>query len=85
MSLFPVFIVQLPFSRCRESTSYVLSYRVSPKENLNASKPSDQLKGLGGNIDYRDKNLYMVLKGFPNVVTVKYRGEAHRYTVIVVV
>ena len=39
------------------------------KENMNASKPSDQSKGLGGNIDCRDKNLYMVLKGFPNVVT----------------
>ena len=39
------------------------------KENLNASKPSDQSKGLGGNIGCRDKNLYMVLKGFPNVVT----------------
>ena len=39
------------------------------KENLNASKPSDQSKGFGGNIDCRDKNLYMVLKRFPNVVT----------------
>ena len=39
------------------------------KENLNASKPSDQSKGLDGNIGCRGKNLYMVLKGFPNVVT----------------
>ena len=39
------------------------------KENLNASKPSDQSKGSGGNIGCRDKNLYMVSKGFPNVVT----------------
>ena len=39
------------------------------KENLNASKPFDQSKCLGGNIGCRDKNLYMVLKGFPNVVT----------------
>ena len=37
------------------------------KENLHASKPSDQSKSLGGNIGCRDKNLYMVLKGFPNV------------------
>ena len=35
------------------------------KENMNASKPSYQSKGLGGNIGCRDKNPYMVLKGFP--------------------
>ena len=36
---------------------------------MNASQPSDQSKGLGGNIGSRDKTLYMVLKGFSNVVT----------------
>ena len=42
------------------------------EENLNASKPSNQSKGLGGNISCRDKNLYMVLKGLPNLVTQGY-------------
>ena len=36
---------------------------------MNASTPSDLSKGLGGNIGCRDKKLYMVLEGFPNVVT----------------
>ena len=36
---------------------------------MNASKPSDQSKGLGGNIGCSDENLYMVIKGFPTVVT----------------
>ena len=45
-------------------------------ENLNASKSSDQSKGLGGNISCRDKNLYMVLKGLRNLVT-----QGHPYNV----
>ena len=37
----------------------------------NASKPFNKSKGLGGNIGCRDNysTSYMVLKGFPNVVT----------------
>ena len=35
------------------------------KENLNASKLSDQSKCLGGNIGCRDKNLYMAFKRVP--------------------
>ena len=46
-------------------------------KNMNASKnpskhaPSGEKlsKGLGGNIGCRDKNLFMVSKGFPNVTT----------------
>ena len=34
-----------------------LLYRL--KKNLNASKPSNQTKGLGGSIDCRDKKLYL--------------------------
>ena len=44
-------------------------------KNLNASKPSEHppsgeklSKGLGGNIGYcRDKNFFMVSKGFPDL------------------
>ena len=42
-------------------------------KNLNASKPSEHApsgkkmsKGLGRNIGCRDKNFFMVSKGFPN-------------------
>ena len=60
---------------CEQSTVHILSllllihaFSVS-KKNLNASKPSNQSKGFGGNNDCGDRKLYMVLKGFPNVVT----------------
>ena len=44
------------------------------KENLNASKPSDQSKGLGGNIGCRDKNLYLV-RGIKRVPKRSYIGS----------
>ena len=34
------------------------------KKNLNAAKPPEQSKGLGGIIGCRDEKLYMVLKGY---------------------
>ena len=52
------------FVRRVRRTRYVFSFRMEFKENLNASKPSDQSKGLGGNIGCRDKNLYTVLKAY---------------------
>ena len=37
------------------------------KKNLNASKPSNQSKGLSENIGCMEKSsIYMVLKGFPD-------------------
>ena len=47
----------------RKSNYFV--YRCLFKENLNASKPSDQSTGLGGNIGCRDKNSTWYKKGSP--------------------
>ena len=41
------------------------------RKNLDAAKPPEQSESLGGNISYwlYGQKLYMVLKGFPNVIT----------------
>ena len=41
------------------------------KKNLNAAKPPEQSKGLGGirTLAVRTKKLYMILKRFSNVIT----------------
>ena len=38
----------------------IIFITVSLKKNLNASKPSNQSKGLGGNIGCRDKTLHSI-------------------------
>ena len=81
-----------------DDTTFVLFIRKKlnasePRININSniniiehppSQEGEVPKRLGGiYIGCRDKNLYVVLNGFPNVgsimSTVKYRGEIHPY------
>ena len=39
------------------------------KKKMNATQPPEQSKDLGGHIGCKGKKLYMVLEGFPNVIT----------------
>ena len=51
---------------CASLFPHVGMYWIRVKNNLNAAKPPEQSKGLGGNIGCnKDKKL----KGFPNVIT----------------